>query len=133
MSRPFATEPSTEAVTPEVVVRDADVRDGAGNPMLSPFIPLLILSLVFVAWFTFQATQLRIEGDVMRELTTKQDKQVQDSTKLRESLEAIARGTARLADGGNANARLIVDELKRRGVTIAPDGSATGLDAGSAK
>lgn len=94
---------------------------GEAATTLSAFVPLLILGLVMTAWFGFQATQLRTERDAMRELMTTQDKQVEESKKLRDSLDAIARGTAKLADSGNANARLVVDELKRRGVTINPN------------
>lgn len=97
------------------------LRDTDPASTLSAFVPVLILGLVLAAWFGFQATQLRAERDAMRELMAGQDKQLQESKKLRDSLDAIARGTARLADSGNANARLVVDELKKRGVTINPD------------
>jgi hypothetical protein len=37
---------------------------------------------------------------------------------VRASLDAVATATAELAAGGNANARAIVDELAKRGITI---------------
>ncbi len=94
---------------------------------LSAFLPVLILGLVLLAWFGFQASQLNVERAAMRDAMASQEKTIQDSKKLRDSLDAIARGTAQLADGGNANARLIVDELKKRGITISPN-QPTGLD-----
>lgn len=100
--------------------------DADEPPTLSAFVPVLILALVLAAWFGFQATQLRAERDTMRDLMTNQDKQLQESKKLRDSLDAIARGTVKLADEGNANARLVVDELKKRGVTINPNPPAPG-------
>jgi hypothetical protein len=33
-----------------------------------------------------------------------------------------------MADGGNANARLVIDELRKRGVTIKPQGAASAPD-----
>jgi hypothetical protein len=87
----------------------------------SAFLPVLILGLVMLAWFGFQATQLRIERNVLRDAAANQEKQVQDSKKLRDALDAVARGTQQLADGGNPNAKLIVDELKKHGVTISPN------------
>jgi hypothetical protein len=36
-------------------------------------------------------------------------------------LDTVARETAQLADGGNQNAKRIVDELRKRGVTINPN------------
>lgn len=119
MSEPFAAA-SVPAGT--------DVRVATGT--LSAFLPVLILGLVLLAWFGFQASQLHGERDAMREVTTNQEKTVQDSKKLRDSLDAIARGTAQLADSGNANARLIVDELKKRGITISPN-QPTGIDPGT--
>ncbi len=106
------------------------MQDDVSSTM-SAFVPLLILGLVMLAWFGFQATQLRAERDTMRDLTITQDKQVEDSKKLRDSLEAIARGTAKLADAGNPNAKLIVDELKKRGVTLHQNPSTPGGDSGT--
>jgi len=42
------------------------------------------------------------------------------------SIDSIAAGVKRLSDGGNANARVIVDELARRGVTINPNSAQAG-------
>ena len=92
----------------------------------SAFAPVLILGLVMLVWFGFQATQLRVERDAMVTAIASHDKQVQDSKKLRDSLDAVARGTAQLAEGGNPNAKLIVDELKKHGVTISPNQTPTG-------
>ena len=93
---------------------------------ISPFIPILILGLVLAAWFGFQAVQLRAERSAMTDLIANQEKQVKESKKLRDSLDVIARGTAQLADGGNPNAKLIVDELKKRGITISANAGQTG-------
>jgi hypothetical protein len=95
-----------------------------GEPTtISAFAPILILALVMLAWFGFQATLLRAERDALRDLVTNQAqvKRADDAKKLLDSLDSIARGTQQLADGGNANARLIVEELKKRGITISPN------------
>ncbi len=105
------------------VVEDRDAgRTPAGA--MSAFVPLFILGLVMVAWFAFQAMQLRAERDAMVDVMASQEKPVTDSKKLRDALDALAKGTQQLADGGNANARLIVDELKKHGVTINPSAAA---------
>lgn len=96
---------------------------------MSPFLPIVVIGLALLAWFAFQASQLRLERDTVQVAIASQDKQVEESKKLRDSLDALARGTAQLADGGNAGARLIVDELKKRGVTISPNQPTTGPGA----
>ena len=41
-----------------------------------------------------------------------------NSQKMRVQLDAIAAGTKRLADQGNANAQLIVQQLAKNGINI---------------
>lgn len=89
--------------------------------LASPFLPILVLALVLAGWFLFQSLQLLRERDAMQAAIANQEKQMQESKKLRDSLDAIAKGTASLADAGNPNAKLIVDELKKRGITISPN------------
>ena len=100
----------------------ADERPQVRNgDRTSPFIPILILALAFVGWSGFQTTQLVQEKTALATLKISQDKQTEDSKKLRESLDKLAKGTLALSDRGNPNARLIVDELRRRGITISAE------------
>lgn len=85
-----------------------------------PFVPLLLFVLATVTWFAFQCYQLVREKDSLATAHANQTRQFDDSGKLRGSLDAIARDTSLLAAKGNPGARLVVDELARRGVTINP-------------
>ena len=89
----------------------------------STFIPTLLLALAFVAWLGFQATQQWMERQQLALAHANIEPQEQAATKLRASLEAVATSTARLAAAGNVNARVIVEELRKRGVTINPAGA----------
>jgi DUF1365 family protein len=86
----------------------------------SPFLPMLLIATTLVAWFAFQALQLARERQQLAVLHGSQDAQVESAAKLRASLDAMASATAKLADGGNVNARLLVEELRKRGITINP-------------
>ena len=88
---------------------------------LSPFVPLLLLALVLAGWFTFQTSQLFRERDNLRVLRASQEQSVQESTKLRGSLDAIMHETAALAAQGSVSARLVVEGLAKRGITINPN------------
>ena len=46
---------------------------------------------------------------------------MENAKKLREGLDTLAKQTQLLANKGNTSAKLIVDELKKRGITINPD------------
>jgi hypothetical protein len=87
----------------------------------SPFLPILLLALALVLWFGFQTVILVRESAALATARDNQEAQIQAATKIRQALDAVARDTAKLAGKGNPNARLVVDELRKRGVTINPD------------
>jgi hypothetical protein len=87
----------------------------------SPFLPLLLLVAAVVAWPAFQCYQLVNEKQGLATVQANQARQFEDASKLRTSLDSLARETAILADKGNPGAKLIVGELARRGVTINPN------------
>ena len=128
--------PSTTEVHPQVAVPTQGAGDRPGAPIgwrqgersrrqhgdggHRAFVPLLLLVIAGLAWPGFQCYQLVNERQALATVFGSQNRQVEESTKLRGSLDAIARDTAILAGSGNAGAKLIVDELAKRGVTINP-------------
>ena len=87
----------------------------------SYFIPLLLVAVALLIWTGFQTTQLLRERKYLKAVLTEQSPTVEQSQKLRAQLDSIAKGTLQLADQGNSNAKIIVEELRRRGVTINPN------------
>ena len=96
----------------------------AGAAGSSTFLPVLLLALAVTGWAAFQTTQLAIERGNLGEAIDKQDAQVEQSRQVRTRLESIATSVALLAREGNANATVMVEELRKRGITINPDGPA---------
>jgi hypothetical protein len=96
-----------------------------GELRYSPFLPLLLLVVGAVAWPTFQFYQLINEKQALATVFGNQTRQFEESGKLRSSLEGLARETAQLAAKGNPGAKLIVDQLARRGITINPNAQPT--------
>jgi uncharacterized membrane protein len=86
----------------------------------SAFPALLIALLALIGWFSFQAIQLFEERNALADSHQAQEQQMQNASKMRASLDAMASETARLAQQGNASARTLIDELRKRGVTINP-------------
>ena len=89
----------------------------------SPFVPLLLGALALLGWLGFQTQQLLNERQALQAAYVSQQQTVDNSGKLRASLDALAADTQRMADSGNPNARLLVDELRKRGITINPAGN----------
>lgn len=88
----------------------------------SAFVPTLLMALAIVGWLAFQGVQLVRERLQLGELQTHLGAQAEAATQLRASLDTLATATAKLAADGNESARVIVEELRRRGVTITPQG-----------
>ena len=84
----------------------------------SAFVPLLLGLLALLSWLCFQAWMLGNERSALQAAHQGQQQTVENAGKLRASLDGLAADTKALADTGNANAALLVAELKKRGITI---------------
>lgn len=84
----------------------------------SAFWPLLPLALAVLAWLAHQAWVLDQERRQFEQALRDQQAAVDQAGTLRRTLDLLAADTQRLADAGNGNARALVDELRRRGITI---------------
>lgn len=91
----------------------------------SLFVPMLLATLALLGWLGFQTVQLAKERDALQAAYASQQLTVDNAAKLRASLDAIAADTQRLADSGNPNAKLLVDELRKRGITISTTANTT--------
>ena len=99
----------------------------------SAFVPVLLGGLALLVVLGYQTYVLVAERDALNATHTGQQQTVDNAGKLRNSLDALAADTQRLADIGNPNAGLLVTELRKRGISINPQ-AATGakIDAGAA-
>jgi hypothetical protein len=93
------------------------------HPPYGPFVPVLLGALALLGWLGFQTHQLLNERQALQAAYLSQQQTVDNAGKLRASLDALAADTQRMADSGNPNARLLVDELRKRGITINPAAS----------
>ncbi len=98
------------------------MRPAAGH---SVFLPALLFAIALVGWLGFQCSQQWIEHQQLAALQQSLGPQEETAKKLRVSLESVATATAKLASDGNVNARVIVEELRKRGVTINAPGAPT--------
>jgi regulatory protein YycI of two-component signal transduction system YycFG len=87
----------------------------------SLFVPLFLILITLVLWFGFQTYQLVKERGNLKTLQANQETMLANAQKMRAQLDAIASGTARLAQQGNTNAAQVVNALKAKGITIKPN------------
>ena len=101
-----------------------ETEDKAQVRARGPFVPLALACLALLGWMAFQSWLLLNDRQALQSAHASQQQTVDNAGKLRGSLDTLAADTQRLADAGNGSARLLVEELKKRGVTINP--AATG-------
>ena len=87
----------------------------------SAFVPILLMVIAALLWSVFQWRQLSIEQENLQRTGAAQQQQVEQAKKLRVQLDSISSGMQKLADSGNATAKIVVEELRKRGVTINPN------------
>ncbi len=88
-------------------------------------LPVLLLTAALIIWAVFQTVQLYKERQNLTQAFDNQEQLVVNGKKMRTQLDALASGTKRLADQGNANAQLIVQQLAKNGISINPNQQAT--------
>ena len=87
-------------------------------PSHSVFIPVLLLAVAWLLWSIFQWRHLSVEQENLQRLSVAQQQQVEQAKKMRVQLDAITTGMQKLAIAGNVSAKVVVEELRKRGVTI---------------
>lgn len=87
----------------------------------SVFIPILLLASSLVLMTGFQWMQLMRESETLQQRLAQQKEPLEEVTKVRQQLEAVAQGTALLAREGNSNARKLLEQLRKYGITVNPD------------
>jgi hypothetical protein len=116
-----STPSSSTAAGETIPFTDTAIPATAAN---TAFLPLLLTILAVAGWFAFQSVQLVMEQQQMSKALSALETQQANATKLRSALDSVATATAKLAAEGNSNAIVIVDELRKRGITINPAASA---------
>ena len=86
-------------------------------------------SIALVAWSTSLSTLLvggllvyngLTERQMLHAARTAQEQPLHQTQQAREQLTKLALAVAKLAEGGNAGAKQIVDGMKREGITVKP-------------
>ncbi|MDO9094934.1 MAG: hypothetical protein Q7U99_20140 [Rubrivivax sp.] len=98
----------------------------------SAFLPVMLFGLAVLAVLVWQTWLLSTEREALLTAHAGQQQTVDNAGKLRGSLDTLAADTQRLADAGNANAALLVAELKQRGITINPQATTAPAPAAEA-
>ena len=96
------------------------VVNGRANLLL----PLALVVVTVFVWAGFQTYQLVRDRQALQALRAGQESKIEGAAKVRARFDTLTRKTAELAAQGNPGAKLIVEELRKSGVTIPASPSA---------
>ncbi|HUC99058.1 MAG TPA: hypothetical protein VMR88_11280 [Candidatus Polarisedimenticolaceae bacterium] len=84
-------------------------------------LPLIILLIALLLWFGFQTLQLATERANLGEARGHQEAAMQEAQKLRTQFESLISKTSELDNRGHAGAKLVMEELQKRGMAARPE------------
>jgi len=79
---------------------------------------LTLITIVFFLMLAFQSFQLIRDRTTLVAVLAQQEPGMQQSLKLRQQLNGVASGITKLADDGDADARAIIDDMRRQGIAV---------------
>jgi hypothetical protein len=83
-------------------------------------VPVAILAVAFLAAIGFQTAQLLRDRSNLSNVYDGQEQAVQKTVQLRNSVDAFAGDTARLAQAGDPQAKQVVDTLRAQNIQLRP-------------
>lgn len=89
-----------------------------GGPSLG--LPVALLSVAFLAAIGFQTVQLLRDRTNLANVYAGQQNAVEQTIRLRDSVDAFAGDTAKLAQAGDPQAKQVVDTLRSQNISIRP-------------
>jgi hypothetical protein len=90
----------------------------AAKSPLTP--PMILILLALTAYFGFQTLQFLFERNNLVMVKTSQESSIQEAQKIQAQFKTLVGKTGELADKGHAGAKLVMEELLKRGVSSAP-------------
>jgi hypothetical protein len=85
--------------------------------------PVVLLSFVLFIMLFFQTTQIMLARQDLVQAQNQQSKPLEDAQKVQAQLNALATGTAKLADNGDKGAAAIIARMKKLGLTVNANGA----------
>ena len=81
-------------------------------------VAVIITLVALLLWFGFQSLQLWRERGNLSAVKASQESAIQESEKIRLQFQGLMTKTSELANQGHGGAKLIVDELQKRGIGV---------------
>ena len=89
-------------------------------------LPFILTLTALIIYFVFQTLQLVIERSNLTMVKSNQEGAIQEAQKLQTQFKTLVGKTGELAAQGHAGAKMVMEELLKRGVGQAPEPAVPG-------
>ncbi len=86
-------------------------------------LPIALLALAVLLQLAFQTVQLVRESQQLATIDRNQDAPLQEAARLRQASDSLAADVYQLAQGGNAAAKQVLDEMAKQNIVLHPPGA----------
>lgn len=87
-------------------------------------LPLIILLAALTVYFLFQTWQVAVERTNLGMVKANQDAAIQEAQRVQTQFKTLVTKTGQLAAQGHAGAKMVMEELQKRGLGEGPEASA---------
>ena len=108
-------ENETENIQPSDAPQETFPADRGGATL-----PMAITLIALLIYFAFQTLQLVSERSNLASVRANQEAALQESQKVQTQFKTLVTQTSELANQGHAGAKMVIDELQKRGVGVPP-------------
>ena len=98
-----------------------DIYDCGCGSTTSSTLPVFLLSIAVVGFLLFQTYSIVADRIALDTAYEQQEKPLEEVTKVKEQVSALIRGIVDLSQKGNKSATIIIDDMKKAGVTFQED------------
>ena len=107
----------------KILEREETLEDSAVAQPVSN-LPFIITLVALTIYFVFQTLQLATERSNLGMVKANQDAAIQEAQKVQTQFKTLVSKTGVLAAQGHAGARMVMEELQKRGLGAAPEAPA---------
>ena len=108
----------------EIIVEPDEVEERPVVVAPASNLPLIILLAALTVYFAFQTVQLATERSNLGLVKANQDMAIQEAQKVQTQFKTLVTKTGQLAAQGHAGAKMVMEELQKRGLGEGPEAPA---------
>ncbi len=99
----------------------SEAEEPVAAPEPASNLPFIILLAALTVYFVFQTVQIWIERSNLGLVKANQDMAIQEAQKVQTQFKTLVTKTSQLAAQGHAGARMVMEELQKRGLGEGPE------------